>query len=333
MAYTNNLNYIKVDGSTIIGETIFRAQLLSGTKDYPGPFFSVLPGNKGTIRLVKGSTEIGMQAGGCDTTPVDDDNFDPRDVTVCLIKCVTETCKDLYVGDQWVDAQPFTQAAGASNNGPNATLQSWYRDEKLRIMKFRHNLMLIQGDPDVGYGDQNLCPGLIWRMNDTAGDPTEAAAVVKIDGDPLTTGNLLTKLNDVYLAADPVTYQGLYNGEDDGDVRFLVSPKTEVMLWNALSSQNANFPGLIQQTRNNVARFYLNGIPIFGTVAMPDDQILLYNRRNVIFTTDLENDLEAVRVTDLSENNPADNRIQFYAQYFSGIHFLEGKLLTWYRIP
>lgn len=334
MALVNNLEYTNLDAAKWYYKMIFGAPLLKGTKDFPGPFFTVLENVKGTIELPILETTTGLQASGCTLTPDEDFSQDPRTITTCKIAASSKTCKEQFAKDNWINQSPFNQRPGAMNDGPSQTLLESYRDRKIALIARKVNLMMIQGDPEHGYDPElELCPGLKYRINDTVGDPEETARVHLVDANIISSGNVLTEFANTYESLDELLIDKVYNGEENVDVRWLVSPKTLQYLRKALADQNANYPALSLQQRNGVSRFYYNDIPVFSTEAVPDNEMFVYDKGNVYFATDLLGDLDAIKIVDLSEFSPSNDFIEFLAKFYFGMAIKEGNFITYYRTP
>lgn len=155
--------------------------------------------------------------------------------------------------------------------------------------------MVIAGDSTV---DPDSIDGYVKQLKDSPD-------TIKINGATITSANVIAAIEEVYAAAPEEVLQG----EQNGSLFMLVSYKTRQVLRQALATRDnqvvaQNFSMDAETDPRNPKLYYL-GVEIVPVKGLKNSEVILYDRSNFLFLTDLMSDLESIRLGQKAA--PEDN--------------------------
>ena len=260
-------------------------------------------------RKIKKLTSSGIvQVGGCEFTPTSGMTITEGVLDPQRIKVNESLCFDEF--DELWDSEDMT-AGQHAQNVPQELLNAITEEFTNQVAKEVEEV-IWQGEYDAtGTTISDLFSGYEALL--------EAGNAVKLTGDTLTTANILTELDKVY-AALPA---GVRKKGKDALV-FFVSYKAA-----ALYEMNLQAQGMNTSATGGVMSVYGIELKPVGGLSN-DNMIVLGARDNFYFGTDLQSDMNEIKLIDMRETT-GDDAVRFIMKAKADVTIAFTNEVVWYR--
>lgn len=201
---------------------------------------------------------------------------------------------------------------GASASNPNAPSDIM---EAITMEVLASQAELVDSDIWVGTDVAGHFPGLIPQF-------TADANVIK-DGNGLTAPGAATTESNVLahiklaLAAVPVALRAK-------DLVIAVSPDVYQFYWFYLSTQGIINTGNNEQKQVGFGRYMISEVQ-----GLPDNTIVIYEKKNVVFATGLEADFNEVSIVDEDEIGLLTGEVRGKIVYNAGVGYYNSDEIVW----
>lgn len=266
-------------------------------------------------------------------------------IEVCDLGLYEEICPELYEA-QYTEDGPWTPGPGADNfEIPAIIMNEWMRLYTAQV-GFQIDDLVFNGNPTPGSVVQapwlDLCTGFLTRFEEDLGEGSDGV-MGKIDGTTITSTNVLTELEKLFLSISNDLYKstqllrGLYIG-------------VSLNVWRALQIYNATKVGVfasdIAATGNSgIGReglmatgvgantaFTFHDIPIYRVNALPDNTMYASFQDNLYLGTDRKGDMNSIRTLFKGQYSLNENFWQFAMRFRIGTQLGRPEFISYYRV-
>ena len=240
-------------------------------------------------------------------------DFDPSnstvsaiEVDVCALMIGTSVCQ-FELESAWL-ADSMTPGSNSDIQGGIANFMSYFWEQMANKAHEEFAVLMWQGDSAGGtstYLDD--CDGWLKRLCGLT--PIRATQTT------VTTSNVIAEMGECL--------QLLPSEVSRNVVQFKVSQNIADAYRIATASTNT-----VTNVTEELALTYL-GIPIVVEYGLPDNTMILGDRNNFLFVTDLEGDIDSLEVVDFSKTT-LDRKIGARADYKAGFYITNSEQIVFY---
>lgn len=269
--------------------------------------YRVLPGVKNKTKIANVLFDQLTQEADCAFTPTDS-TVSAIEVDVCPLSVQTSVCQ-YQLEQSWLADQ---MAKGSNSDMTVASFMTYFWSQMSNKAHEEFALISWQGDADGATSTYlDLCDGWLKRLCGLAG-------VIRVEQDTVTSSNVIAEMGAVLQALPNEVLVNI-----GANIQFKVSPDVAVAYRIATASTN---------TTNNVttglALTFLD-IPIVVEYGLPANTIILSDKNNFIFATDIEGDIDSLQIVDFSKTT-LDREIGARADYKAGFYITNPTQIVFY---
>lgn len=268
--------------------------------------YRVLPGIKNKTKIANVLFGELTKAAGCAFTP-QDSTVSAITVDVCALTVQTSVCQ-YQLEQTWLANE---MAKGSNSSFEVASFMSYFWEQMANKAHEEFAVLAWQGDTDGATSTYlDLCDGWLKRLCGLSPIRVEQAAV--------TSSNVIAKMGLVLeaLPAEVIT-------SSMTNIQFKVSPNVATAYRIATASANT-----INNVTKELGLTFLD-IPIVVEYGLPDDTIILGDKNNFVFVTDVEGDIDSLQVVDFSKTT-LDREIGARADYKAGFYITNSEQIVFY---
>lgn len=267
--------------------------------------YRVLPNVKNKTKVANVLFAEVTQAGACDFSATNS-TVSALEVDVCGLMINTSLCQ-YELESAWL-ADSMTPGSNSDITGGIANFMSYFWDQFANKAHEELAVLMWQGDTAGATGTYlDECDGWLKRLCGLS--PIRATQTT------VTTSNVIAEMGECL--------QLLPNEVPRSNVQFKVSQNIADVYRIATASTNT-----ITNVTEELALTYL-GIPIVVEYGLPDNTMILSDKDNFLFVTDLEGDMDSLQVVDFS-NTTLDRRIGARADYKVGFYVVNDTQIVFY---
>lgn len=267
--------------------------------------YRVIPGIKNKTKIANVLFDEITQAAGCDFSATDS-TVSAITVDVCALMLNTSVCQ-YELEQSWLANE---MAKGSNSNFEVASFMSYFWEQMANKAHEEFAKLAWQGDTDGAPSTYlNLCDGWLKRLCGLS--PVRATQTT------ITSSNVISEMGEC-LTLLPNEVKGSM-----ANVQFKVSPDVAVAYRIATASNNT-----INSVTQSLGLTYLD-IPIVVEYGLPTSTMILGDKNNFLFVTDLEGDIDSLEIVDFSKTT-LDRRIGARADYKAGFYITNSEQIVFY---
>jgi hypothetical protein len=275
--------------------------------------YRVIPNVKNATKVANVLFDQVTQAGACDFSATNS-TVSAITVDVCGLMINTSLCQ-YELESAWL-ADSMTPGSNSDITGGIANFMSYFWEQFANKAHEELAVLMWQGDTAGATGTYldgatgtylDECDGWLKRICGLS--PIRATQTT------VTTGNVIAEMGECL--------QLLPNEVNRAQVEFKVSQNIADVYRIATATTNT-----ITNVTEELALTYL-GIPIKVEYGLPDNTMLLGDKNNFLFVTDLEGDVDSLEVVDFSKTT-LDRRVGARADYKVGFYIVNDTQIVFY---
>jgi hypothetical protein len=268
--------------------------------------YRVLPGIKNKTKIANVLFAEITQDAACDFTATNS-TVSALEIDVCALMLNTSVCQ-YELEQSWLADE---MAKGSNSNFEVASFMSYFWEQMANKAHEEFAKLAWQGDADGSTSTYlDLCDGWLKRLCGLS--PIRATQTT------ITSSNVIAEMGEVLgLAPDEVITSAGAN------LQFKVSANVATAYRIATASTNT-----INNVTQGLGLTYLD-IPIVVEYGLPSNTMILSDKNNFIFATDLEGDIDSLEVVDFSKTT-LDRRIGARADYKAGFYITNSEQIVFY---
>jgi len=273
--------------------------------------YRTLPGIKSATKLANVTFGNILQASTCNfTAPTD--ALDAIDVDVCALSAMAQLCQ-FDLEQSFVSLQ---MAQGSNGDFTVAAFMNYYWAEMAGKIGEGIELLRWQGDTLSEDATLGLCDGYIKKF---CNDDLIVAGTNGLYNGAITSGNVLTEMESVYVAATPAILQR------KSDLRFYVSSNVAAAYEIAAATGNS------QTYVTTPLPLTFLGVKVVVCAGMPDNTMVLTLKSNLVYAFDAEGDSKALKAVNLSDS-VAEPYLRTRANLKVGFHYTNPSEIVVYNV-
>jgi hypothetical protein len=268
--------------------------------------YRVLPGIKNKTKIANVLFDEITQDAACDFTATNS-TVSALEIDVCALMLNTSVCQ-YELEQSWLADE---MAKGSNSNFEVASFMSYFWEQMANKAHEEFAKLAWQGDVDGATSTYlDLCDGWLKRLCGLT--PIRATQTT------ITSSNVISEMGEVLgLAPDEVITSAGAN------LQFKVSANVATAYRIATASNNT-----INSVTQSLGLTYLD-IPVVVEYGLPANTMILSDKNNFIFATDLEGDIDSLEVVDFSKTT-LDRRIGARADYKAGFYITNAEQIVFY---
>ena len=268
--------------------------------------YRVLPGVKNKTKIANVLFAELTQAADCDFSATNS-TVSALEVDVCPLMLNTSLCQ-YELEQSWLADQ---MAKGSNSDFTVASFMTYFWEQMANKAHEEFGKLIWQGDTDGSTSTYlDLCDGWLKRLCGLS--PIRATQTT------VTSSNVIAEMSEcLTLLPDEVITSA------NSNLQFKVSANIATAYRIATASTNT-----INNVTQSLGMTYLD-IPIVVEYGLPANTMLLADKNNFIFVTDLEGDIDSLEIVDFSKTT-LDRRIGARADYKLGAYIVNDEQIVFY---
>lgn len=290
MATINNTTYCAKDSQEFYVKALLNGETVQNIRVIPNVKVGTKVGNWSFAGL--------LQQSDCEFNPTNN-TLSNKELNVCSLKVNTSLCMTDLEAAYFADSL----LAGNTLDLPSSIEQP-FLDVLQKEIANELEILIWQGD--TAGSPESVCDGFLKKF---LADNT----VIDVTGTTITSSNVIAELGKAYAAIPAGLIMRL------SELRLFVSPTTAQAYRIAQMNQFAGY--------NSAMPLEFAGIPMVVTAGMPSNQMVIADKNNLWFGTDVVNDISDIIV----EQDRKTNSINFVGNFKVGVQYGVGAEVVYYH--